>query len=455
MKNITPPRLCKYLKKNRLFSFGRFLMLFFLGMNFYHVQGQTLNLLLSTDTLEVHDTLTITNASTGFLQTDTFYLELEQPVEVNGMYQLVKNVYLSTVNEAKYITYSYPGRYLIKLFKSGQSISRQVWVIESYDTFNNVADSGYFCSNQIYNSFNPINNINSSNSLTQIAPFVYGCRVLNWSTGDTTGTSAGNEATLMRLLHDNDSLLADSLSAWWMGQSALYKLVIRQEEEISNPQLALFKQTWDTTVSAQLALWEKWMAEMTDSLPEFNWQALQPTQSSDEHHKLVLQVYNQWLRTDSLAQEQAVISLHAQALENVARLCPYEEGDAVYMARNLLRILYPDTLFTDTCEVFWLPIYNAKVSANSPISNQQPCYMQVYPVPANHEITLDVACMLDEVEGIVKIWTLDGRLVHQQLVNNSMTRLSLPVTAWKQGLYLYELFINEEKVYYGKFEVLH
>lgn len=303
-------------------------------------------------------------------------------------------------------------------------------------------------------SLNPINNTNTSNVLSQIAPFVYGCRVLNWSTGDTTGTSTGNEATLMRLMHDNDSLLADSLSAWWMGNASLYKLVIRQEEEITSPQLALFKQTWDTSATAQLAKWEKWMAEMSDSLLLFNGDSIQPTKASDEYHKKVLQVHHQWLQADSLAQEQAIISQHAQDLEAIARLCPYQEGDAVYMARNLLRLLYPDTMFTDTCEVVWLPIYDAKFATVASDNNVNHCSVNVAPVPARENIQISIACMDEITQANIKITDVAGTVIYTNNWSESLSQLHIPVENWKPGVYFYQVWIDEKHMYHGKLEVV-
>lgn len=140
------------MKNKGIRSFLGVVMLFFLTMRFFNAHSQTLNLLLSKDTLSLHDTLTMTNTSTGFLQSDTLYLELDQLVDVDGRYQIVKNTYVFLVNEVKNITYAYPGRYLIRLFKSGQSITRQIFAVESMDSITIPVDTTQLiCNNLLSN----------------------------------------------------------------------------------------------------------------------------------------------------------------------------------------------------------------------------------------------------------------------------------------------------------------
>lgn len=283
---------------------------------------------------------------------------------------------------------------------------------------------------------------------------VYGCRVLNWSTGDTTGTSTGNEATLMRLLEESDSLLSNSLNEWWLANASLYKFLIRLDSTITQPGLIIFKQSWDTTATAQLAQWEKWMVEMNDSLAAINWQLIPTPKATDEYHKQVLMIYDLLRRTDSLASEKSLIEIYEQPLRQIAALCPYQEGDAVYMARNLLRMLYTDTMFTDTCEVIWLPIYDAKSATVASENNVNHCSVNVAPVPARENIQISIACKDEITEANIKITDVAGGIIYTTNWSASSSQLHIPVENWKPGIYFYQVWIDEKYMYHGKLEVV-
>ncbi len=120
-------------------------------------------------------------------------------------------------------------------------------------------------------------------------------------------------------------------------------------------------------------------------------------------------------------------------LINLANMCPFIDGTAVYQSRGLLKH-YDSTEYVNSCELPQTPGGGNRLINNSPSINKTADALntKVYPNPASTELVITT-----EVEGAsITIYTIIGELVIQMPLTSTTI---LKVDELKAGTYLYKI----------------
>ncbi len=125
----------------------------------------------------------------------------------------------------------------------------------------------------------------------------------------------------------------------------------------------------------------------------------------------------------------------------IARLCSNDGGPAVYQARSLYNILVDSVYwgFADTC---------LATTGESRISGkQEKNYVVIYPNPLPDGISLNIASTL---AGTFILKSLTGTEVARQTITVGNNVLPLNRKSVPQGLYLYEMDMQNGQRNFGK-----
>lgn len=120
-------------------------------------------------------------------------------------------------------------------------------------------------------------------------------------------------------------------------------------------------------------------------------------------------------------------------LENIARLCPYYDGLAVYQARSILEVNgYP--LISNSCES--IVASKKKVKKKKEIENTDKGYA-VYPNPNQGQLKIDFK-VVDGEQVLFEVYDLLGKKVFQKRLESGENH-TLNLIDLQQGVYLYRL----------------
>ena len=126
-------------------------------------------------------------------------------------------------------------------------------------------------------------------------------------------------------------------------------------------------------------------------------------------------------------------------LRSIAQLCPFTDGNAVYIARGLLAPL-DTTEYEDLCQ----PEEGSGNRMASPyVETDSSFTFRLYPNPSNGEVSIEY--QLGGVEnGVLEIYSVAGSLVTSVTLETGMQlkRISLP--QMDAGIYLYKVSVHGE-----------
>ncbi|MBK7968874.1 MAG: T9SS type A sorting domain-containing protein [Bacteroidetes bacterium] len=125
---------------------------------------------------------------------------------------------------------------------------------------------------------------------------------------------------------------------------------------------------------------------------------------------------------------------HYNELLQLANLCPYSGGKAVFRARNLIWKLDEALSFDDEAVCQAIGIY--KESASSVMMNKYPSF-SLQPNPAKEKVSI----LFSETQSNssqITIKDIIGRIILNQVINNSSLSLEINTSHFDQGIYLVE-----------------
>lgn len=134
-------------------------------------------------------------------------------------------------------------------------------------------------------------------------------------------------------------------------------------------------------------------------------------------------------------------------LESIAAECPFEYGPAVFMARAMLSlgdtIPYP---YHNECE-----LYGSGSSKwdNEITGETQESYdrtIRIYPNPANNNLTVELN--FEEGHAYIEFWSITGSKAQTFSLKSGKTELD--INKLNEGIYFYNIFINDFKLKNGK-----
>lgn len=211
----------------------------------------------------------------------------------------------------------------------------------------------------------------------------------------------------------------------------------------------LYQKFYDSTRYNNIGSFQKIIAYIKDSTIADTTQAILMNQnlptrcSMEENQKIVNSIYLNEIRYNSdtslsMEDRYRYDSSEVSQLENVAYQNPIHGGDAVFMSRIMLFIDVIDLEMTKS-----MPINNHMVS-NDEITNYK-----LYPNPNGGE--MQFSYKLSEKEtGYILIYDLLGKQISSYKLLNDATFINIHEKQLQNGIYFYQVFINENRVYSGK-----
>lgn len=128
-------------------------------------------------------------------------------------------------------------------------------------------------------------------------------------------------------------------------------------------------------------------------------------------------------------------------LIEMAKLCPFTDGLAVYQARALVRYWNDTTFFYNDCEInVPSPEAHARNVANALEQNPSAVIAELFPNPADNLILAKT----NLINGTLEIWDVMGRKVLTQKLIENETKID--VSSFNNGTYLYKITDSSNRV---------
>ncbi len=171
--------------------------------------------------------------------------------------------------------------------------------------------------------------------------------------------------------------------------------------------------------------------------------SINPVYPSDAQLKNFNDIYFIYAQNDSL-----INTNHLNTLKNIASLCPYTHGTAVYQARAILA-KYDTTYYFNGCEVS-LPPGNARISVQEMEAYKEIlASAYVYPNPAYEHITI----MCYEPGAEFHLYDISGALVIQEpLLSHTH---AVKIHGIEDGVYIYKVIKNNSVIKTDKLIIKH
>jgi hypothetical protein len=137
-----------------------------------------------------------------------------------------------------------------------------------------------------------------------------------------------------------------------------------------------------------------------------------------------------------------------EILRGIANQCPYEYGDAVYLARLLLSRIEP-TVFHNECE----DIIEQRKHDKVKVEVKTPLQVAVYPNPARDEFYVEFTGDLSGKSTIVELYDLYGKMVKQVRTNNE-TKFTVSTFNLTSGIYFYKISVDNMELKKDKLVII-
>ncbi len=211
---------------------------------------------------------------------------------------------------------------------------------------------------------------------------------------------------------------------------------------------ALYQALYDSLKKSNIGKFQQVLNYVQDSiLPDtlaakLANQNIQSQNTSDENQKLVNAIYLNEIKNmeDSLGGAKALPydSTEIAQLLNVAYQNPMHGGTAVYQARAMLFIDVIDDVFSEKHLIH----HNLPIVANL-------AEYKMYPNPNNGTMQLSYSLSENET-GYVIITNLFGEKVNSYKLINGTNTINITEAELNDGIYFYQVYKNDSKVYTGK-----
>jgi len=134
-------------------------------------------------------------------------------------------------------------------------------------------------------------------------------------------------------------------------------------------------------------------------------------------------------------------------LQKIAWMCPYEAGDAVYLARAILSRI-DDIDYINECE-----IENEKRMIEKPIVETKiEQIVKVYPNPTKDEFYVEYIGNTDERKIIVELYSIYGQL--EKKIESYNTKITISTRDLASGIYYYRISVGNDMIRKDKIIIL-
>lgn len=158
--------------------------------------------------------------------------------------------------------------------------------------------------------------------------------------------------------------------------------------------------------------------------------AIVANNNQEQNQKDFNSIYCVYVQADSLVSTTQIFNL-----QNMAQLCPFTEGLAVYEARALMRNWDDTTVYFNVCENN-PPQYSANSRLVNTTQTVSESMIGVYPNPTNGSLTVTCNCK----DCIFVVYDIAGRIVLSQKLSENETKVD--VSSLNNGTYIYKIGNN-------------
>ncbi|MBK7666725.1 MAG: T9SS type A sorting domain-containing protein [Sphingobacteriaceae bacterium] len=270
--------------------------------------------------------------------------------------------------------------------------------------------------------YTPSVNINTFNALSGDFSQSYSATV----NGNTNSQGCGETSRINQTQSGGRSI--DGENAGDLSNLSDKKRIIMKAPNINGKEIAGNENSFNAVDSLMTLYTQSKNGSIISSAKNIN-ATIIPTNNIEQNQKDFNSVYCVYLEDDSL-----VTSNQIEDLKNIASLCPFTDGLAVYNARALMRTWDDSTRYYNVCENNVPDLTNdaARFAANS--SNLVESTMPtVYPNPTNGSLVVNSGCK----NCIFEVYDIIGKKVLSQKLNENETKVEL--NSLNNGTYLYKI----------------
>ncbi|OFY23331.1 MAG: hypothetical protein A2W98_05405 [Bacteroidetes bacterium GWF2_33_38] len=226
---------------------------------------------------------------------------------------------------------------------------------------------------------------------------------------------------------------------------------------------SVFVTAYDSLEQTTTAKLHEYFKVASDTLVDSNYvqrlvqlnNALVINNEIENNHKIVSEIYLDVFTGDSISLD----SVQYETLYNIAMLCPYIYGEAVYRARVILSFFYPEQDYMSDCEMnedksekslmFNEPeTLNSKQIGDNLSLNNNNSALNIYPNPANKQLYIEGLEYSDYRS--IQIYNLTGQNVRELNVGESVKTIIVDISDLPKGVYV--IRINNKSF---KFSIMH
>jgi len=255
--------------------------------------------------------------------------------------------------------------------------------------------------------------------------------------------AGGGDHRMMQLIaKDSADLTTQELK--WLAKHGVYAIIDVDSSTYSNDTLLVrFKDSLQYENLGKLYEVQKRVGENGDILTA---EAINTGVSTIDTKEAYSKTVNQLLIEQQFT-ATVFDSTQLYTLQSIATLCPYTEGPAVYLARALV-YPYDRIEYTNSCEEY---IEGRSYEA----MNEEKTAMEitVYPNPANDLVNITYSLNENQV-GKIQIYDIAGALVLEQSLNSKNNLSILNTSKLNSGIYLYHIFVDNEKIMSNKLVIV-
>jgi hypothetical protein len=138
------------------------------------------------------------------------------------------------------------------------------------------------------------------------------------------------------------------------------------------------------------------------------------------------------------------------SLNSIAYQCPIAGGTAVYQARNMLMVLADHVIeFTDTCD----DVSNNPIVIKNKHSDKENEEFKIYPNPNNGTMTLQYHINQADI-AVIQLFDISGKKVETHTMNTNTDKLQINNDQLKNGIYFYQIVVNNKIVKHDKLIII-
>ena len=271
------------------------------------------------------------------------------------------------------------------------------------------------------------------------------------STAITLGPAAGSitspacsfvppPAMLLGQQIAQDQIVFSNQEIRWLSKHSLYNELLNDSTLLADPIFDNFKDSIELTSMGKLHRVKKALAKADLSPAELIAAAIEnasvfPSSQIETESKTI----NEILLNNLQAGQDFLDASQLTTLRIIANECPFEYGDAVYSARVLLQAY--DSIGTEYSE----PCEEDRSMISASEVNVREQGFVLYPNPNKGIMTLAYQ-LNDSDNGELSIYDLAGRKLKTYPLNTRNTTLTIEENDLSNGIYLYQVIINDKKV---------